>query len=228
MSYPQEDKKQQLYGDEKQQHDAPPPFSTQQQHRVGRGAPSPGPPRQGDTGTFPGGTYNITHRDNDAVLNVNLQQDGAFIRAKPGAMIYMSGSVQLSGKTNFSMRDMFSGKETAESTYLGPGRISLCPTLSGDVFPLYIDNQASWTIAKNVYLACTSGITRAAVRKSFKNVRAGDMILVYTVGGQGIIWLTSFGAIDRLDVSSTFEDLHNHIHCAHMSLDSTWRAIRCR
>lgn len=34
-----------------------------------------------------------------------------------------------------------------------------------------------------------------------KTLFSGEDLFVYRVGGQGILWLTSFGAVDRLDVS---------------------------
>ena len=46
-------------------------------------------------GVFEGGSYSVTHRDTNAVLNVELQQ-GITIRSRSGAMIHMSGSIALS------------------------------------------------------------------------------------------------------------------------------------
>lgn len=34
-----------------------------------------------------------------------------------------------------------------------------------------------------------------------KSMFSGEDLFIYHVGGQGLLWLTSFGAVDRLDVS---------------------------
>ena len=86
------------------------------------------PPAQSDSGAFQGGSYNITHRDTNAVLNIDLQQGGT-VRSKSGAMIHMSGTIEISGKVKFSMKKLFTGGEMSESTYAGHGKVALGPTL---------------------------------------------------------------------------------------------------
>ena len=153
-----------------------------------------------DTGTFAGGNYNVAHRDTNAVLNVHLQQ-GASVRSKSGAMIHMSGTVQLSGKVKFSMKKLFTGGEMSESTYVGPGRVALGPTLFGDIITLRVDGHQSWIIGKDAFLACTSEVTKKSESQGLgKAMFSGEDLFVFRVEGQGIMWLTSFGAVDRLDV----------------------------
>lgn len=157
-------------------------------------------PVQSDRGAFAGGNYNIAHRDTNAVLNVNLQQ-GATVRSKSGAMIHMSGTVQLSGKVKFSMKKLFTGGEMSESTYTGPGYVALGPTLFGDIIALHIDNCQSWNIGKDAFLACTSEVSKKSESQGIgKAIFSGEDLFVYRIEGQGTIWLTSFGAVDRLDV----------------------------
>ena len=112
-----------------------------------------------DSGSFHGGTYNVAHRDTNAVLNINLQQ-GANVRSRAGAMIHMSGTIELSGKVKFSMKKMLTGGEMSESTYGGSGWLALGPTLFGDIITLHVDGQHQWVIGKDSFLACTSEITK--------------------------------------------------------------------
>ena len=156
-----------------------------------------------DNGAFHGGIYSITHRDTNAVLDVILQP-GAVVRSKAGAMIHMASSIQLAGKVKFSMKKLFTGGDMAESTYTGPGRLALGPTLFGDIITLHLDGHQSWTIGKDAFLACTTDVSKEAKAQGLsKALFSGEDLFVYRVAGQGIIWLTSFGAVDRLTVSPT-------------------------
>ena len=51
-----------------------------------------------DSGGFPGGSYQIAHRDTNSILKVNLTQGGS-VKSKPGAMFEMAGTVVLSGQS---------------------------------------------------------------------------------------------------------------------------------
>ena len=159
---------------------------------------------QSDHGTFQGGTYNVTHRDTNAILNVDIQQ-GSSIMAKPGAMIHMAGTVQLTGQVKFSMKKMFTGGQMAQSTYAGYGKVALAPTLQGDIITLNVDGRVQWKVGKDAFLACTSGVTKETKSQGFsKMMFSGEDLFVYHVMGQGLMWLTSFGAVDKLDVSISF------------------------
>jgi ABC-type sugar transport system permease subunit len=97
---------------------------------------------------------------------------------------------------------LFTGGEMSESSYTGPGRVALGPTLFGDIITLPIDGRTNWTIGKDAFLACTADITKESKSQGLgKALFSGEDLFVYRVGGQGLIWLTSFGAVDRLDVS---------------------------
>lgn len=188
---------------QQQQPQHPQQYQQQQLSHAPQSLPQAGsaqPAHPSDTGAFHGGQYSVSHRDTNAVLNINLQQ-GASVRSKSGAMIHMSGSVQLTGKVKFSMRKLFTGGEMAESTYLGPGRVALGPTLFGDIITLHIDGRTPWIMGKGAFLACTPDVTKEVKAQGIgKTMFSGEDLFVYRLGGQGIVWLTSFGAVDRLDV----------------------------
>lgn len=162
------------------------------------------PPAQSDSGAFQGGSYNITHRDTNAVLNIDLQQGGT-VRSKSGAMIHMSGTIEISGKVKFSMKKLFTGGEMSESTYAGHGKVALGPTLFGDIITIHVDPRQQWTIGKDAFLACTSAVSKDTKAQGLgKAMFSGEDLFIYKVGGEGIMWLTSFGAVDRLDVSPSY------------------------
>jgi uncharacterized protein (AIM24 family) len=171
--------------------------------------------QQSDSGSFPGGTYSISHRDTNAILNISLQQ-GASVRAKSGSMIHMSSTVQLSGKVKFSMKKFITGGSMTESTFTGPGRVAVGPTLFGDIITLHVDGRQNWLMGKDAFLACTADVAKETKSQGLgKALFSGEDLFVYRVLGQGILWLTSFGAVDRLDVSpsATLVSNYSFVRC---------------
>ncbi|PPJ55820.1 hypothetical protein CBER1_01550 [Cercospora berteroae] len=203
---------------------AAPPLGQQSYHPSAPSGPPPssGAPHaagQGDHGSFQGGSYSVTHRDTNAVLNINLQQGGT-VRSRSGAMIHMAGTVQLSGKVKFSMKKLFTGGEMAESSYAGYGRLALGPTLFGDIITLQVDPSHQWTIGKDAFLACTQQITKETKAQGFgKAMFSGEDLFIYRIGGQGVVWLTSFGAVDRLDLAQGEQHIVDNGHLVAWNCD---------
>lgn len=183
-----------------QQHHQQQQHHHQQQQQQHGAAPASASTTQSDSGSFNGGQYTVAHRDTNAILNVNLAQ-GASIKSKSGAMVHMSGTVQISGKAKFSVRKLISGGDMHESTYVGPGSLALGPTLFGDIITLHVDGRTNWNVGKDAYLASTPEVGKEAKSQGVgKALFSGEDLFVYKVFGQGLMWLTSFGAVDRLDV----------------------------
>jgi uncharacterized protein (AIM24 family) len=154
-----------------------------------------------DTGSFAGGSYTVTHRDTNAVLTIDLQQ-GSTVTSKPGAMIHMAGTIQLTGQVKLSFKKMLTGGQMASSTYAGHGKVALAPLLQGDIITLHVDGRTPWKVGKDAFLASTSGVTKDTKSQGFtKAMFSGESLFVYHIAGQGLLWLTSYGAVDKLDVS---------------------------
>merc|ERR1712000_21071 len=158
-------------------------------------------PPQSDSGTFPGGQYTVAHRDTNAVLNLDLQQGAA-------------------SKAKFSMKKLMTGGDMMESTFVGPGRLALGPTLFGDIITLHVDGRQNWIIGKDAFLACTPEVHKESKNQGFsKALFSGEDLFVYHVQGQGIIWLTSFGAVDRLDLQPGEHHIVDNGHLVAWSCD---------
>ncbi|RGP63208.1 hypothetical protein FLONG3_9963, partial [Fusarium longipes] len=183
-------------------------MSYQQGHQHhSQAAPSP----HNDRGLFEGGSYSVTHRDTNAVLNIELQQ-GTTIRSRSDAMIHMSDGIEISGKSKFSFGKLFTGGAMYESEYDGPGHIALGPTLFGDIIPLPISGS-QWTVGKDAFLACTSEVTKKReVQGLSKALFSGEDLFVFRVEGHGVMWLTSFGAVDRLNLRLGEEHIVDNGH----------------
>ena len=113
----------------------------------------------------------------------------------------MSPSVTLKGNVKFSFKKMIAGGEMSKSTFTGPGELLLAPPAIGDVTIIKLGGQEQWSVGKDAFLACTQGIVTEYKSQGFgKAMFSGEGLFVYKISGQGIMWVTSFGAIIRKDV----------------------------
>ena len=88
------------------------------------------------------------------------------------------------------------------STYTGPGELLFSPSFLGDLTTLRLTGKEQWNVGKDAFLACTQGIVKELKNQGFsKAMFSGEGLFVYRISGSGILWLASFGAIIRKDVS---------------------------
>ncbi|GKT50308.1 uncharacterized protein ColSpa_10489 [Colletotrichum spaethianum] len=153
-----------------------------------------------DVGTFNGGSYRISHRDNNTILTIQLAM-GCPLQAKPGVMVAMSHSITLRGQIKFSMKKLVAGAELASSTFVGPGELILAPPMLGDITSLRLTGKETWSVGHDAYLASTQGVVKDYKRQGLsKAIFSGEGLYVYKISGTGLLWLTSFGAIIRKDL----------------------------
>jgi uncharacterized protein (AIM24 family) len=155
-----------------------------------------------DVGTFNGGSYRISHRDCNTILTVQLAM-GCPLHCKPGVMIAMSPTIILKGAYKFSMKKLVAGAEMGTSTFTGPGELLLGPPMLGDITSIRLTGNETWSVGHDGFLASTQGVVKEQKRQSLgKAMFSGEGLFVYKISGIGLLWLTSFGAIIRKDVSS--------------------------
>lgn len=121
-----------------------------------------------------------------------------------GIMIAMSPSVTLKGAVKFSMKKFVAGGEMLHSTYTGPGEVLFAPHVLGDITTLRVTGKekSPWMIGKEAFLVATSAITKDYKHQGLtKAMFSGEGLFIVKIGGTGLVWLSSFGAIIRKDVS---------------------------
>lgn len=117
-------------------------------------------------------------------------------------MIGMSPTITLKGQVKFSLKKVITGGEMTKSQYTGPGELLLAPSSIGDITIIKLGGQEQWSVGKDAFLACTQGIVTEYKSQGLgKALFSGEGLFVYKISGQGILWVTSFGAIIRKDVS---------------------------
>ena len=114
----------------------------------------------------------------------------------------MTPTVTLQGKVKVSMRKLFTGGQMAEASYTGPGTVALAPTLFGDIVTLIIEPGKTWMVGKDAFLACTSEVVKETKSQGLgKAFFSGEDLFIYNMTGNGVAWLTSYGAIEAKHVS---------------------------
>lgn len=154
-----------------------------------------------DVGTWNGGSYRISHRDTNTIVTMQLAM-GCPMEVKPGAMIAMSPTMTVKGNFKFSMKKLLARGEMSHSTFTGPGELLLAPFALGDITTIRLSGNEHWSVGKDAFLASTQGVTKTYVSQNLsKAMFSGEGFFIYKIGGTGMCWIQSMGAIIRKDVS---------------------------
>jgi uncharacterized protein (AIM24 family) len=117
-------------------------------------------------------------------------------------MIAMSPTITLKGEVKFSMKKLIGGGHMSVSLYTGPGEILVAPHTLGDITTIRLSGKDTWNVGKDAFLACTDRVTKDfKAQKISQMMFSGEGLFTYRISGQGILWMCSFGAIIRKDVS---------------------------
>lgn len=117
----------------------------------------------------------------------------------------MSPTITLKGNFKFSMKKLLVRGEMSHSHFTGPGELLLAPSALGDVTNIRLmEGGQQWSVGKDAFLACTQGVTKDyQAQQLSKALFSGEGLFIYKIGGVGICWIQSMGAILRKDVSDT-------------------------
>lgn len=119
-----------------------------------------------------------------------------------GAMIAMSPTITLRGNISFSLKKLVIGGSMTMSNYTGPGEVLLAPSMLGDVIVHRVNAGEKWRIGRDAFLAHTAGVEHDYKSQGLtKGFFSGEGFFIYEITGTGLLWMQSFGAIVKKDVS---------------------------
>ena len=149
-----------------------------------------------------GYTYSIEHGSAFALAVLQLQA-GQSIQAESGAMVSMSGTVdlqsELKGGVLGALKRAVGGESAFLSTFTaqrGPGEVTLAPATPGDIAAIEM-NQQTFYVQSSSYLG---GDTTLQIDTRWGGARtffSGEGLFVLQVQGTGLLLVSSFGAIHR-------------------------------
>ena len=153
-------------------------------------------------GTGRGYSYSIQHQPAFSLAVLSLQPEQS-IMAEAGAMVSMSANVELQSQMKGGLFGAFKRAAGGESAFVstftargGPGEVTLAPGAPGDIAAIELNNQ-SFFVQSSSYLAGDASLTVDTKWGGAKSFFAGEGLFVLMVQGQGLLLVSSFGAIHR-------------------------------
>jgi uncharacterized protein (TIGR00266 family) len=162
---------------------------------------------QDSRGQGRGYSYEVLHQPSFSLAVVNLQAEQS-IQAEAGAMVSMSANVELQSQMKGGLFGAIKRAAGGESAFVstftsrgGPGEVTFAPGAPGDIAAIEMTNQ-SFFVQSSSYLAGDASLTVDTKWGGAKSFFSGEGLFVMLVQGQGLLLVSSFGAIHRKRLSA--------------------------
>jgi uncharacterized protein (TIGR00266 family) len=149
-----------------------------------------------------GYTYEVLHQPSFALAVLQLAAEQS-IQAEAGAMVSMSANIELQSQMKGGLFGAIKRAAGGESAFIstftargGPGEVTLAPGSPGDIAAIELSGQPFF-VQSSSYLAGDSSLTVDTKWGGAKSFFAGEGLFVLMVQGQGLLLVSSFGAIHR-------------------------------
>ena len=146
--------------------------------------------------------YEVLHQPSFALAVLRLQAEQS-IQAEAGAMVSMSANVELQSQMKGGLLGALKRAAGGESAFVstftargGPGEVTLAPGAPGDIAGIELSGQPFF-VQSSSYLAGDAGLTIDTKWGGAKTFFSGEGLFVLLVQGQGLLLVSSFGAIHR-------------------------------
>jgi uncharacterized protein (TIGR00266 family) len=149
-----------------------------------------------------GYNYEVLHQPSFSLAVIKLQAEQS-IQAEAGAMVSMSANVELQSQMKGGLFGAIKRAAGGESAFVstftargGPGEVTFAPGAPGDIAAIELSNQ-SFFVQSTSYLAGDASLTVDTKWGGAKSFFGGEGLFVMLVQGQGLLLVSSFGAIHR-------------------------------
>lgn len=157
---------------------------------------------QDSRGQGRGYQYQVLHQPSFSLAVLQLQAEQA-IQAESGAMVSMSANVELQSQMKGGIFGAIKRAAGGESAFIstftargGPGELTLAPGAPGDIAAIELTGQPFF-VQSSSYLAGDASLTIDTKWGGAKSFFSGEGLFVLLVQGQGLLLVSSFGAIYR-------------------------------
>jgi uncharacterized protein (TIGR00266 family) len=151
--------------------------------------------------------YEVLHQPSFALAVVQLQAEQS-IQAEAGAMVSMSANIELQSQMKGGLFGAIKRAAGGESAFVstftargGPGEVTFAPGAPGDIAAIELGGQ-SFFVQSSSYLAGDASLTVDTKWGGAKSFFSGEGLFVLLVQGQGLLLVSSFGAIHRKRLSA--------------------------
>ena len=149
-----------------------------------------------------GYNYEVLHQPSFSLAVIQLQPEQS-IQAEAGAMVSMSANIELQSQMKGGLFGAIKRAAGGESAFVstftargGPGEVTLAPGAPGDIAAIEMNNQ-SFFVQSSSYLAGDASLNIDTKWGGAKSFFGGEGLFVLLVQGQGLLLVSSFGAIHR-------------------------------
>jgi len=149
-----------------------------------------------------GYSYQIEHQPAFSLAIVKLEAEQS-IMAEAGAMVSMSANIELQSQMKGGLLGALKRAAGGESAFVstftargGPGEVTLAPGAPGDIAAIEMHNQ-TFFVQSSSYLAGDASLVVDTKWGGAKSFFGGEGLFVLMVQGQGLLLVSSFGAIHR-------------------------------
>lgn len=153
-------------------------------------------------GSGRGYSFDIHYTGAFALAIIQLQAEQS-IQAEAGAMVSMSGNIELQSQMKGGLMGAFKRMVGGESAFVstftahgGPGEVTFAPGSPGDIAAIEMNNQL-FNVQSSSYLAGDVGLQINTNWGGGKTFFSGEGLFVLQVQGSGLLLVSSFGAIHR-------------------------------
>jgi uncharacterized protein (TIGR00266 family) len=171
----------------------------------------------------------IRNRPDFASLHLVLSS-GESVYTETGSMMGMDPKIKLESslKGGFfaAAKRALMGESLVLNTYSATGeaqRLDLAPSQPGDVEAVELAGSTV-VVQKGSFLAATPGVELDAKWAGAKGFLSGESMIMIRATGTGTLWMSSYGAIARVEVDGTYEVDTSHVVAFDESL--TWNVTR--
>jgi uncharacterized protein (TIGR00266 family) len=164
--------------------------------------------------------YQIKYSPSYSMLVVNLEQ-GEQITGEAGAMTYMSPSMEVRTRKRESSilgtlaTSLIGGQSFFVNDYVaarGAGEIGLVAAPVGDITKLDVQPGKGYIIQRSSYLASSQSVDLDVRWEGFTKGLFGQGLFMIKTSGQGDLFINTFGAIDRHELTSEQELVVDNFH----------------
>ena len=151
--------------------------------------------------------YEVLHRPSYALARVRMNQREQ-IQAESGAMVSMSDSVKMETTTRGGIfgglrRSVLGGESFFVNTFTAEqnGEVTLAPSLPGDIEVLQLRGETVM-VQSGSFLAATMNIEVDSQWGGARSFFSKEGLFLLRCSGQGLLFLSSYGAIHRIDLEA--------------------------
>ena len=162
------------------------------------------PPRQMRGGL----NYQLLYPGPFATLKVWLNQ-GESMKAESDAMVAMSNTIDVEGKLDGGILSGLARKFlTGEKLFFqelvarrGPGEVLLAHAIPGDIKMIEMDGSQDYILQKDGFFASSGSLNISTKMQNLaRGLFSGEGFFVMKASGQGILFVSSYGAIHEIDI----------------------------